>query len=169
MKQYQSLVPKRFASLMNERQKKLRKQKGGFSLVELIVTGIIFGLAIYGLVSIISMSQRIENSSRYASVARSLLVSRMESSAYEYSEFTVLANDPDVTTEDVTIDDRGTAATSDDLVGVLKIGHELIDESSSDNVTDPKIAYVLVEGQISWDVLGVKDTVFMEKVVCQLD
>jgi type II secretory pathway pseudopilin PulG len=93
--------------------------KNGFTLVELMVASVIVIISIAAVVTMIRKGQEITSDGGHRYTARSKITSVLESSQFDYSNYTYLS--PQTIVDTVVIDTRGTTVTTDDLKGIRTV------------------------------------------------
>lgn len=134
----------------------------GFTLVEVLVAAIIILLMVLATTGVIRTGQKVQALDQQGNRLRQFQITTLEDTLYSHARFDSLS--PISSTGSLVLDDRGTVATSDDLMAttslVLKDSTVLVD-----TVSVP-IKIIRVGGY--WNSLDGSDTLVMEKWICKV-
>lgn len=148
----------------------LKRNKRGFTLVELLVAALIVLISIYTVIFIIQKSEQQSVNNNHRESARKALISLLESEMWNQDHYNnLLLND--TTSISIVIDNRQTEAIStDDLHGTIVFRNVFIDSTSAKNISLNKIPYIIVRGVVKWQELeGNYDSIAVEKIICKLN
>jgi prepilin-type N-terminal cleavage/methylation domain-containing protein len=129
----------------------------GFSLVEILVSAIVIGIAITAVVAVTRKSREIDITYQHSRRARGIIDSCFESSPYQYQNY---ANLPTVTDAPVSLDPRYS-----NLNGYLNID---VAEPPPVAAKSTPVTYKIVTATVKWTEPEGPDSVRISKWVTQL-
>lgn len=155
--------------MKEQRQHKNNKGKSGFTLVEMLVAGVLLLLVIISVTAMMRHGQRINKGNQYQNIARQKVAATLERSIYDFQNYSNLVAGVGTTTENFILNDRGTAATTDDVNATLSTVVSFVDSNDAGNITGEPVPYILVSTSATWSDVDGTDTVTLQKYICLIE
>jgi len=143
----------------NHHAQKNKRAQAGFTLVEMIVAGIIISVAIVAVATVARKSREIDVTFQHHRAARAIIDSALESAAYHYDNYDNLAD----VEQTVLIEDRGDSL--DNISGKLTVK---VTSASTNDLSANAIPYKEVAGSVAWSEPEGTQTITIIKAVPDL-
>jgi hypothetical protein len=136
--------------------------RGGFTLVEVLVSAIIILLMIMGTTAAMRQGQTVAALDMQRNTVRQAMIAELEKPEYRHELFDSLILGS--SNASVMLDDRGTPTPTDDLAAYMTIVADSADYTLN-SVVIPRKRVIL---NANWSSLDGADTLIMEKWICKL-
>jgi prepilin-type N-terminal cleavage/methylation domain-containing protein len=133
-------------------------RRQGFSLIEVMVSAVILGMLIIGVITVLRKSNDLDVTYVHYRRARAILDSCFEDTIYTPLRYNLMTND----SQAVLIDDRGTPSTNDDLFGMMRI---VVSTQQINCGGGRNAPYKEIQGTINWTDGGSEELIDISKYV----
>lgn len=133
--------------------------KKGFTLVEVLVSATLIILCTIAIVAMLRKGREIDINDRHRRFARAIIAAEFETPKFHYSNYSGLPS-LIINPYKVTLDERGTTDTGDDLLGTVTI-----DIAPQDDATYSTIPFIKVTITVEWPKGNQKDDITLHKYI----